>query len=62
MPKETYFEVVNYSPTLSFPSFSIKVDAGDRAVQAEQTDSCSASETVHNDHVSGKVAKESLLV
>lgn len=61
MPKETYFEVVNYSPTLSFPSFSIKVDADDRAVQAEQTDSCSASETVHND-VSGKVTEESLLV
>ena len=38
------------------------MDAGDRAVQAEQTGSCSASETVHNDHVSGQVAKESLLV
>lgn len=38
------------------------MDAGDRAVQAEQTGRCSASETVRNDHVSGKVAKESLLV
>lgn len=54
--------MVNCSPTLSFPSFSIKVDAGDRAVQAEQTGSCSASETVHSDHVSGKVAKESFLL
>lgn len=31
------------------------MDAGDRAVQAEQAGRCSASETVRNDHVSGKI-------